>query len=210
MGLRLRKMHLLAALNRASLHLSKLAFYCHVMMLRRRCRSIAIGDQTAYFGRPILMLKRNSHFQLGTGCTLRSSLKSNGLGIKHPIIFCTLREEAELIVGDSVGISGGTFCAATSIKIGHSTLVGANVTITDTDFHPLSAAGRYSNRPDEIQSSPITIGENVFIGMGSLILKGVTIGNNSVIGAGSVVTRDIPCDVVAAGNPCVVIRKLIA
>ncbi|MBE2260103.1 MAG: hypothetical protein IAE88_14675 [Rhodobacteraceae bacterium] len=155
------------------------------------------------------MLTRHSNFRLGAGCTLRSSLKSNALGVKHPIVFCTLREEAELIIGDRVGISGGTFCAATSITIGNSTLVGANVAIVDTDFHPISAAGRRSNRVDEIQSSPIAIGENVFIGMGSIILKGVTIGNNSVIGAGSVVTKDIPCDVVAAGNPCVVVRELI-
>ena len=55
---------------------------------------------------------------------------------------------------------------------------------------------------------PVTIGDNVWIGGSSVICPGVTIGDNSVIGAGSVVTKDIPSDVVAAGNPCRVIRAI--
>lgn len=55
---------------------------------------------------------------------------------------------------------------------------------------------------------PITIGDNVWIGAGVTVLPGVTIGNNAVIGAGSVVNRDIPDGVVAAGNPCRVIRRI--
>jgi len=55
---------------------------------------------------------------------------------------------------------------------------------------------------------PIEIGDNVWIGSGAIILGGLKIGDNSVIGAGSVVTKDIPPDVMAAGNPCSVIREL--
>jgi len=54
----------------------------------------------------------------------------------------------------------------------------------------------------------VTIGNNCWIGGGSIICPGVTIGDNTVIGAGSVVTRDIPANVVAAGNPCKVIREI--
>jgi maltose O-acetyltransferase len=56
---------------------------------------------------------------------------------------------------------------------------------------------------------PITIGDDVWIGGSSVICPGVTIGSRSIIGAGSVVTKDIPEDVIAAGNPCKVIRKLV-
>ena len=56
-------------------------------------------------------------------------------------------------------------------------------------------------------SFPVTIGNNVWIGLGAIILPGVTIGDNSVIGAGSVVTRDIPANVIAYGAPCKVIRE---
>jgi acetyltransferase-like isoleucine patch superfamily enzyme len=56
---------------------------------------------------------------------------------------------------------------------------------------------------------PISVGNNVWIGAQSIILSGVTIGDNSIIGAGSVVTRDIPANVVAAGNPCRVLKSIL-
>ncbi len=64
----------------------------------------------------------------------------------------------------------------------------------------------YSGVPD---SKPVLIGDNVFIGYSVTILKGVQIGNNSIIGANSVVTKSIPANVMAAGNPCKVIKSLI-
>ena len=57
------------------------------------------------------------------------------------------------------------------------------------------------------QTAPVTIGDNVWIGGGAIILPGVNIGNNVVIGAGSVVTRDIPDNAIAFGNPCQVMRE---
>lgn len=57
-------------------------------------------------------------------------------------------------------------------------------------------------------ASPIAIGNHTWIGAGAILCPGVTIGDNSVIGAGSVVTKDVPAHVVAAGNPCRVIRKV--
>nr|WP_330368159.1 DapH/DapD/GlmU-related protein [Butyrivibrio sp. MB2005] len=71
--------------------------------------------------------------------------------------------------------------------------------------HPLDADQR--NKGLEI-ALPITVGDNVWIGTQVSVLPGVTIGSNTVIGAGSVVNRDIPDGVIAAGNPCKVIRKI--
>ena len=74
-----------------------------------------------------------------------------------------------------------------------------------TATHPLDAALRRLHE----SGRPVTIGDDVWVGGGAIILPGVTIGSRTVIGAGSVVTRDIPDDVrVAAGNPCRVIRQL--
>lgn len=56
---------------------------------------------------------------------------------------------------------------------------------------------------------PVTIGDNVWICAGVIVLPGVTIGSNCVIGAGSVVTKDIPPNSLAVGNPCKVIRELL-
>ena len=71
--------------------------------------------------------------------------------------------------------------------------------------HSLDAAERIAGA---LIPEPITVGNRVWIGGGSTILSGVTIGDDVVIGAGSVVTRDIPPGVVAAGNPCRVLRKI--
>jgi galactoside O-acetyltransferase len=65
----------------------------------------------------------------------------------------------------------------------------------------------HESRFPEWQPIPITIGNNVWIGMNSVIMRGVTIGENSIIGANSVVTKDIPANVIAAGNPCKVIKE---
>ena len=97
--------------------------------------------------------------------------------------------------------------AEEQIIIGDRVTVGANSILVDTDFHPLDALAR-QNTPWDGGTAPIMIEDDVFIGMGTLVLKGVTIGGRSIIGAGSVVTRDIPPDVIAAGNPATVIRKL--
>ena len=90
------------------------------------------------------------------------------------------------------------------VKIGSRTLFGPNVQIY-TATHPLDHLKRSSGRE---YAKPIVIGEDVWVGGGALILPGVRIGSRSVIGAGSVVTRDIPDGVLAAGNPCRVIRPI--
>jgi len=71
-------------------------------------------------------------------------------------------------------------------------------------MHPYNASLR---RKQEF-GKPVEIGSDVWVGGGALILPGVRIGSRTVIGAGSVVTRDIPDGVLAAGNPCRVIREI--
>ena len=89
------------------------------------------------------------------------------------------------------------------VRIGSFTLFGPAVQIL-TPMHPFDAELR---RKQEF-GKPITIGSDVWVGGGALILPGVRIGSRAVIGAGSVVTRDVPDDVFAAGNPCRAIRAI--
>lgn len=85
-------------------------------------------------------------------------------------------------------------------------MIGVNLQIIDSDFHELDPDSRFGGK--NIIKKDVTINENVFIGNNVTILKGVIIGKNSVIGNCSVVTKDIPENVIAAGNPAKVIKKL--
>ena len=96
------------------------------------------------------------------------------------------------------------FLDCASIIVGHRVQIGPAVQLLAAD-HPRDPAKR---RAGLEMARPIDIGPNVWLGAGALVLGGVSIGANSVIGAGSVVTRDVPPDVVAAGNPCRVVREL--
>jgi len=90
------------------------------------------------------------------------------------------------------------------VIIGDNVMFGPNVQVY-TATHPLDPEERIKGLES---SKPITIGDNVWIGGGAIILPGVTIGKNTTIGAGSVVTKDIPENVFAGGNPCKIIKKL--
>ncbi|SMC27495.1 maltose O-acetyltransferase [Andreprevotia lacus DSM 23236] len=100
--------------------------------------------------------------------------------------------------------SNATIGGGADITIGQHTLLGPNVQLM-TATHPVDPTER---QRWAFWAAPITIGENVWIGSSAIICAGVTIGDHSVIGAGSVVTKDIPPCVLAAGNPCKVIREL--
>lgn len=91
------------------------------------------------------------------------------------------------------------------VTIGDEVMIGPGVHIYAVS-HPVHPEPRIEGRLD--YAADVTIGNNVWIGGGSIINPGVTIGENTVIGAGSVVTHDIPANVVAAGNPCRVLRPI--
>lgn len=91
------------------------------------------------------------------------------------------------------------------VYIGDNVLLAPNVQLY-TAGHPLDVKGRVEEGVEF--GTTITIGDNVWLGGGVIVCPGVTIGDNTVIGAGSVVTKDVPANVVAAGNPCRVIREI--
>lgn len=127
--------------------------------------------------------------------------------------------------GHNLNIQGPFYCDyGTHISIGDNGFVNFNCIFLDcaritiginfqcapnvqlyTAYHSIIAAER-SKGPE--LASPITIGDNVWLGGGVIVCPGVTIGDNTTIGAGSVVTKDVPANVFAAGNPCRVIREL--
>ena len=103
-----------------------------------------------------------------------------------------------------------TISVGKKVGIGEHCLIGANVLICDNDMHPLDWKQRRQNLSVSNEMvKPVQIHDDVWIGAGCFILKGVTIGKGSVIGAGSVVVSDIPSHCVAVGNPARVVKTLI-
>jgi len=122
------------------------------------------------------------------------------------------------VVGDFTLLNGALVMAEDRIEIGSHCLISWNVGIADSDFHPLEPAQRlvdahalapfYKDRPPrpKLETRPVKIGDNVWIGMNAIILKGVTIGENSVVAAGAVVVKNVPANTVVAGNPAVTVK----
>jgi len=136
----------------------------------------------------------------------------NGVNLSGRSCFYFMRgmpETPRIEIGSNVFVGNGcTLCAGRRIVIGDNCLLSAGVRIHDNDGHPLDAGKR--RRGDRIgpdDASPVTIEDNVWIGAGATILKGVTVGRNSIVGTGAVVTHDVPPDSVAAGNPAQVCRE---
>lgn len=130
----------------------------------------------------------------------------------------SLGKEAKVTVGDYTLLNGALVMAEESIEIGNYCIVSWNVGIADGDFHPIDPAQRIQdamalcvydpNRPPRppIRTAPVRIKDNVWIGMGAVILKGVTIGENAIVAAGAIVTKDVPPNAIVAGNPAKIVK----
>lgn len=198
-------------------HNSILSYFLHALRAVRyrfttvagrvvlRAEKVSFGDRLVLKGVPLVKRTPGSVISLGHDVTIVSYSMDTALGINHAFKMETLQPDAIIRIGDHVGISGGTLCAVTHIELGSRSILGANVTIVDSDFHPMFTGWRL-RRSDNVQSAPVVLEENVFVGTGTYVLKGVRIGRNSVIAAGSVVMRDVPANAVAGGNPAKVLR----
>ncbi len=175
----------------------------------RLSNSWEFGSEPQFYGRPIISSTSQSRIVLGDRCVLISLPRYTALGVPHPCVLRTLTPSAEIAIGDDVGMSGASVCAAVSVSIGHRVMLGSGVIVADTDFHPVGVPGRRYVPSSDASSAAVKIEDDVFLGVNSIVLKGVTIGCGSVIGAGSVVSGDIPPGVVAAGNPCRPLRGIV-
>lgn len=147
-----------------------------------------------------------SLLSIGEDCIVKSHLRweSSSQGIK---------------IGPNTYIGSDTSLnSIKGITIGSDVLISNNCFISDSDGHSIDFKKRKEDVPNrwkgfkdwsDISSDAIKIKDGVWIGAYSIVLKGVTIGKRTIIGAGSVVTKDIPNDVVAAGNPAKIIRRLL-
>ena len=167
-------------------------------------KGIKYGKRCKFYGVPLIIRYPGSKISIGNACTFRSD-KTVNLASKKRIVIKTFAKSAEIQIGNNVGMNGTAINCLRNVTIQDETLLGFNVTITDTDYHHVDPVLRRSAIPESI---PVLVGKNSWLGANVMILKGVSIGKNSVIGANSVVLSDIPHDVIALGNPCRVMKKL--
>jgi acetyltransferase-like isoleucine patch superfamily enzyme len=124
----------------------------------------------------------------------------------------SLESDAELTIGDDCVLVGATFMCADRTSVGNRVVISLNAAIADCDFHPLDPALRQidaiANAPEGdpssrplVESQPVEIGDDVRIGIGAIILKGVSIGRGAQVMPGTVVSSDVPPGATVEGNP---------
>ena len=172
-----------------------------------KLNKVEYGNHLNLVGLPVIFKQKNSELKIGDNCTIKSDFLSNLIGLAQRTIIVS-KSYGKILIGNNVGISGATIYSKESIEIGSYTNIGGNTKILDHDFHPIEPEARKMNNKEMILKKAIKIGENVFIGCNSIILKGTEIGDNSVVGAGSVVSGKFPANVIIAGNPAKIIREL--
>ena len=115
-------------------------------------------------------------------------------------------KESQIVIGNNVTFNNNCSIEVLSKVIIHdNVLIGVNCSLLDNDGHHLAIDKRVSGIPNY---APILINKNVFIGDNVTILKGVTIGENTIVGNGSIVTKNIPANVIVAGNPAQIIKSI--
>ncbi|PWB24554.1 acyltransferase [Flavobacterium sp. HTF] len=182
----------------------KNSYYFVYNFLMLRINAVSFNSMPKINGK--LLIVNNGSCHLGDNVIFNSSLESNLVGLyKQSTI--AVKKNAKLIIKNDTGFSGVSIFCESSIEIGKFCNFGGNVAIWDTDFHPIDYKLRRKGF-ESTKTAPIIIGDDVFIGANSIILKGVTIGDRSIIGAGSVVTKNIPNDEIWAGNPIKKIRNI--
>jgi acetyltransferase-like isoleucine patch superfamily enzyme len=142
---------------------------------------------------------------LGDGVYLRSISRKYQAAMYFPTTILIDVKDAFVKIGNNSRINGTYIHAQKGITIGSSCVIASGVNILDSNGHQVYSHDRTSGRdtPEEI-----IIGNNVWIGLNSIILKGSSIGDNSVVSAGSVVKGHFPANVILQGNPAVVIKTL--
>lgn len=177
-------------------------------------RIVLNGNQVQYGnglvskGIPKVNVWRGGKMIIGENFSMNNGSNYNRIGRQQPCFF-TVRSGAVLTIGNNTGLSGTAIVCSNNISIGNNVKIGGNTVIYDTDFHSLDKLIRADKAQDaaNTKTAPVSIGNDVFIGAHSTILKGVTIGDGAIIGACSVVTRSVPQGEIWAGNPAQFIKK---
>ena len=176
-------------------------------LLRLVYEDFSIGCKPRCWGGLSVVMEPGSSITIGNRFSSTSDQFRAAIAIYSPTKLRTM-PNAEIIIGDDVSLNGTSITSRVRVEIGDGAMLAANVVIVDSDFHPHWPPLRRRSVIAGEYDAAVTLGRNVWIGVGTIILKGSQIGDNTIIAAGSVVNGTIPCDVMAGGVPAKVIREL--
>ncbi|MDF5716128.1 MAG: acyltransferase [Rhizonema sp. NSF051] len=158
---------------------------------------ITIGNNCVFKG-TTLSIEENGQIEIGHSCSFAvNSFIPNQVLIQD--------KEAKVSIGDYCYFNGATVMAKKYIEFKRQCLVSDSM-IVDTNYHSVEINRMAPNAKEKVK--PIYVGENVWLGSRSVIMKGVSIGNNSVIGLGTIVRQPVPENVIVIGNPQQIVKKL--
>ena len=154
---------------------------------------------------PKIVIKNGGQIILDEAVVLNSSNETYHLNMYNRVKLMADKPDSIIKIGRNTRIHGSCIHAFGEVVIGENCLIAANCQIFDASGHSSQISNRLESQGE---SKPISIGNNVWIGANSIILPGVTIGDGAIIGAGSVVVKSIPSNVIAGGNPAIVIKEI--
>lgn len=175
---------------------------------------IVFGQNLKILGSlPIFKIPQNGQIILGDNVVLNSDFINSNTSLTTKVKFVT-GFNGKIKIGNNCDLNGVCFVSYDELEIGDYCQFASSSIISDTDFHPIDPIFRLAQMKGEefpfssVNKKKIKIGNNVWVGWGAIILKGVTIGDNSIIAAGAVVVSNIPPNSIAAGNPAKVVKSI--
>lgn len=175
------------------------------VFLRARMMGLKYQSSWVWHGVPIVTQRRRGSIDIGGRWIACSIPQKNSIGVIQPVIIRAVTQEARVIIGSNVGMSGCSIVAREQVIIEDDVLIGSGALIFDNDAHALKLDERHDS--SKIKSRPIKICKGAFIGARSIVSKGIEIGEGAVVGAGSVVTKSVPAYAIVAGNPARIIGE---
>lgn len=180
----------------------------HTHFVAMLSHNVKIGrNSIVYYKSSIINLSRlGGGIIIGYDCKIGCSPKRYHAGMPFYTRLLSDGTNSTIVIGNNCRINGASIHSGSSIEIGNNCVIASGVSIMDSNGHEVYSKNRTigSDKPQ-----PISIGNNVWIGLNAVILKGTTIGDNCVIAVGSVVKGAFPENSLIAGNPAVVVKRII-
>ena len=178
----------------------------HTMILCMLSSNVRIGKRSiVYYKASIVNLSCVGGVVIGNKCKIGCSPTRYHAGMPFYTRLLVDGQNSTITIGDNCRINGASIHASSNIEIGNNCVIASGVSIIDSNGHEVYSKDRTVGRD---KPQPVNIGNNVWIGLNSVILKGTSIGDNCVVSVGSVVKGFFPKDSLIAGNPAVVVKHL--